>query len=292
MPPLSRQGVTLVELLVGLALLGIVSLGIHRVFVGNQRIYLAQTQRIDLHQNIRAALTILPAEFRELNAVEGDIAAMSATSITIRAMRQFAIVCARPVLGGVAAALMIRVSPFYGMRDFNPDGDSIFVYYEGDPLSREDDGWVRGRIHTVGAASETCTDAGVNSGLVLTTSLAWGTVQRPDGVVLNQLNRTGNIDVGAPVRGWETVTYRLYRAADGRWYIGQQTTNGGGIQPLVGPVRADGLTLSYFDSTGAATTAVNRVFTIGITVRADTEEPRRAAESVSTHVALRNNPRF
>jgi hypothetical protein len=275
--------VTLVELLVGLALLAIVSLGIHRVFVSNQRIYLAQTQRIDLHQNIRAALTILPAEFRELNAVEGDIAAMSATSITIRAMRQFAIVCARPVLGSVSPALMIRVTPFYGMRDFNRDSDSIFVYYEGDPLSREDDGWVRGRIRAVGAASETCAGGGANSGRLLTTNLAWGTVQRPDGVVLNQLNRTGSIDVGAPVRGWETVTYRLYRAADGRWYIGQQTANG--MQPLIGPVRSDGLALSYFDSAGAATTAVNRVATIGITVRAETQ-------GVSTRVALRNNPRF
>jgi hypothetical protein len=34
------------------------------VLVNNQRIYMAQTQRIDLSSNIRAASTILPAEFR------------------------------------------------------------------------------------------------------------------------------------------------------------------------------------------------------------------------------------
>src|SRR5207247_11402494 len=87
--PLSRgrRGFTMVELLVALVLLGIVSAALYRVLVNNQRLYMAQTQRIDLSQNIRAAGSILPAEFRELDASEGDITAMSATSITIRAMR-------------------------------------------------------------------------------------------------------------------------------------------------------------------------------------------------------------
>jgi len=39
--------------------------------------------RIDLSQNIRAASSILPSEFRELDASEDDITAMSATSISL-----------------------------------------------------------------------------------------------------------------------------------------------------------------------------------------------------------------
>jgi len=53
-----------------LVLLAIVSTAVYRVLVNNQRLYVAQTQRIDLQQNIRAAETILPAEFRELDASE------------------------------------------------------------------------------------------------------------------------------------------------------------------------------------------------------------------------------
>src|SRR5882762_1237013 len=95
---LTRRGFTLVELMIAIVLLGIVSTALYKVMLNNQRTFAAQTQRIELQQNIRAAATILPAEFRELDAADGDITAMSATSITIRAMRQLAIVCTAPVL--------------------------------------------------------------------------------------------------------------------------------------------------------------------------------------------------
>jgi len=85
---LARRGFTLIELMIALVLLGMVSAAVYKVLVNNQRVYLAQTQTIDLQQNIRAAAAILPAEFRELDASDGDIAAMGATSLQIRAMRQ------------------------------------------------------------------------------------------------------------------------------------------------------------------------------------------------------------
>src|SRR5438093_10941367 len=102
----ARRGFTMVELLVALVLLALVSAALYRVLVNNQRLYLAQTQRIDLSQNIRAASNILPAEFRELDAADGDITAMSATSISIRAMRWLSFVCIPPVLGGGNAGLI------------------------------------------------------------------------------------------------------------------------------------------------------------------------------------------
>ena len=53
----------MIELLVALVLLGIVSTAIYRVLVNNQRLYMAQTQRIDLSQNIRA-----PTRFSRRNS--------------------------------------------------------------------------------------------------------------------------------------------------------------------------------------------------------------------------------
>src|SRR2546422_7731365 len=104
-----RRGFTMVELLVALVLLGLVSAALYRVLVNNQRLYMAQTQRIDLSQNIRAAGSILPAEFRELDASEGDITAMSATSISIRAMRWLGFACNVPGLGGALNAVSVVV---------------------------------------------------------------------------------------------------------------------------------------------------------------------------------------
>ena len=51
---LTRRGFTLVELLVALVLLSIVTMGIYKVLVSNDRVYSAQTQRMELSQNIRA----------------------------------------------------------------------------------------------------------------------------------------------------------------------------------------------------------------------------------------------
>ena len=286
---------TLVELLVALVLLGIVSAGIYRVLVNNQRIYQAQTQRIDLQQNVRAAVNILPAEVRELAATEGDILAMGANSITIRAMRQLAIACQAPVLGLPAAAIMIRTEPFFSTRDFIV-GDNIFVYYEGDQATRNDDSWVPGRITAI--ANGDCPGGAVGDGRLITATLIFGTVTAPNGTVMNQFNQTGRIQSGAPIRGWEQVTYRLQQAADANWYI--YLIDASGTQPLIGPVLSNGFQLAYYDSTGAVTATPALVASIEVTVQGQTLNPirqsdgqlSRPVDSVQTRVAIRNNRRF
>jgi prepilin-type N-terminal cleavage/methylation domain-containing protein len=292
---LTRRGFTLIELLVALVLLGIVSAAIYRVLVNNQRIYQAQTQRIDLQQNIRAAVTLLPSELRELDASDGDIVAMAATSLTVRGTRQLAFICSVPVVGvpagGVAAVTMtIRADPFYNVRDFATGTDSIFVYYEGDEGTIADDGWVRGRI-TANIANLNCPDG--TAGRQLITSLFFGA---------NQIAATGRIQNGSPVRGYEPVTYSVYQAADGRWYLGYQSLSGGGVrQPLIGPLLdANGVTFDYFGVDGAVAAVPAQVAQIRITLRAQTAQSIRTAggpqryvtDSIVTTVSLRNNRRW
>jgi len=285
MPHLTRRGFTLVELLIGLVLIGIVSAGIYRVLVNNQRIFDAQTQRIEMLQNIRAGASILPAELREISASENDIRAMSATSISFRAMRQLGFLCAQPVLGVANPVLTVRQSPFYGLRAFDTTRDSILVYYEGDQQTRADDGWVIGRITAI--ANGVCPDG--RPAWLLTTSLTFGG---------GQVSQTGRIMFGSPIRGFEPVTYSLY-ASSGRNYIGI-TEGGNAIQPLVGPLLANGLEMAFFDSTGATTATQSRVASIRITLRAETQRAfrqrdasiARAVDSVTTWVSLRNNQRY
>jgi prepilin-type N-terminal cleavage/methylation domain-containing protein len=293
MRPLGSRGYTLVELLVATMLLGVVSTGIHRVLVGNQRVYHAQAQRLDLQQSVRAALAVLPAEFLELNAVDGDIQAMSATAITIRAWRQLGVTCAAPVLGlGVnALPMMIHQRLFYG-EPLDPASDSLLVFYEGDESTRGDDSWVRASLTTV--AGGVCPDGFASPSYVLTVDVAL-----PEGP---RLNRAGAIPNGAPVRAFQTITYELYQAGDGNWHLGLRP-RGGTVQPLVGPlIGSAGLLLRYFNAMGAFTAAPDSVAAIEITVRGRTAQRvhvagragglRYIVDSLITRVTLRNNPRF
>ena len=296
----SRRGFTMVELLVALVLLGLVSAALYRVLVNNQRLYFAQTQRIDLSQNIRAATNILPAEFRELDALDQDIIAMSSDSIYIRAMRWLSFVCVPPVLVGVNNGITTTVRGgtvgqpmYYGARNISPT-DSMLVYVDGDPTTRTDDYWVASTMTaTVGA---TCPAAGA-----VTAAQQPATLVTFTGNFIAGTNVPGAIPMGAPVRGYEKVTYKLYQpAGDTLWYIGFRPA-GQTMQPLIGPILPNGLTFSYFDANGNATAVRTQVARIDITVRARTTSAVRGGgtaaaavvvDSVTTSVALRNNRRF
>ena len=288
---LTHRGMTLVEILVALVLLAVVSAALYRVLLNNQRIYQAQTQRIDLQQNIRAAATILPAELREIDATDGDIKAMSSTGMLIRAMRWLGFVCAPPVLGGATngMTMTIRQQPFYGSRGINTGTDSLLIYYDGNQATRNDDNWVLAR--PTGVVAGTCPGLPVTAGLVVTMNLNLGALP----------NVAGAITTGSPVRGFEVVAYGLYQpVGDSLWYVGLRPA-GATLQPIIGPVLPGGLTLAYYDSTGTVTAIPTRVARVDITVRGRTvQKVQNAAgagksvsvDSVLTSVALRNNRRF
>lgn len=293
MPRLTRRGFTLVELLVALVLLGIVTAAIYRVLVNNQRTYQSQTQRIDLQQNIRAAATILPAEFRELNAFDGDIKSMAPESISIRAMRQFGVVCVAPVLtGGVVTGktLVLRNEMLMGSRAFLQN-DSVFVYNEGNDGTRADDGWDVARV-TAAPTAVNCPDVPPRPGTQLAVDFA--------PFAAPTVNVAGAIVVGAPVRGFEIATYKLYQAADGLWYLGLSTPTAA-LQPLIGPLTgATGVRFNYYDAAGAVTAVATNVAQIEIIVRGRTAQAIQLpsggritpVDSVVTRVALRNNRRW
>jgi prepilin-type N-terminal cleavage/methylation domain-containing protein len=296
----SPRGFTIIELLVALVLLGLVSTAIYRVLVNNQRLYMAQTQRIDLSQNIRAANTILSAEFRELDAFDGDIAAMTASSLDLRAMRWLSFVCVAPVLDGNPAGrqMIIRGNAvgtpmFFGSRYINETRDSLLIYLDGSQVTRLDDYYVPARLAAT-PGNQQCPAVGAIPAQP-------GTRVLFDGNFLPGSNIPGAITVGAPVRGFERVRYALYQpSGDTSWYIGFQPA-GQTMQPLIGPVLANGLTFQYFNAAGAVTAIRTQVARIDVTVRARTQAPvrtggqapqRAIVDSITFSVALRNNRRF
>src|SRR2546425_549271 len=215
---LARRGFTLIELMIALVLLGMVSAAVYKVLVNNQRVYLAQTQTIDLQQNTRADDIWLPAQIQSINGT--------------------GLLC----------------------NDSGPAG----------PL--------------------TVPHAGISLRM------------QPQWLANPGLNVATAITRGAPVRGFDRVSYELYQAPDGNWYLGQRNPAvGGTIQPVVGPlIGANGLTFSYYDRVGTVTADSSKVAQIQFVLRARTASPIRSSpagamaykvDSILTRVALRNNPR-
>lgn len=272
----SRRGASLVELAVALTMFGVVAAVLFRMLAANLRVYQAQTQRIDRRQSIRAAELILPAELRELDATDGDLIAIAPTSVTLRAPRQLGFVCAPA--GAGATHLTVRLRPFFGVRDFDPGTDGLLVYVAGDSADPDADAWLVGSLASL--RNGTCADGA--PARLLETSLA----------------ADDRIELGAPVRGFEVVTYRLYRGGDGEWYVGVVSGSGGTTQPVIGPVTAAGLELRYLDAASAPVGDPARVAAIEIRLWAPTAQAVRGAAGLTRQtdsavivVALRNNRR-
>ena len=285
MPSLIRRGASLPELLIALTLLGVLGATVAGVLRRTGDAYRTQTLTIDRTQSLRVATAVLPAELRELDATDGDIVMMGPAAITIRAPRQLAFLCRAPLPAGPPGvlALTVRDQPRYGLRDFNPRTDSLWVFRASNVPAGDE--WMLGSVAAV--STDSCPDGRPGRGITFVPAAG------PSGPP------NAGIPTGAPVLGFETLTYRLYRSSeDGRWYVGQQA--GTDLQPVFGPVTRDGFALTYFDSAGAVATQANRVSLIELRVRAPTVEPVRTAagnlmlpvDSVVIAVALRNNRRF
>ncbi|HET7563559.1 MAG TPA: type II secretion system protein, partial [Gemmatimonadaceae bacterium] len=88
-----RRAFTLVELLIVIAVFGLVMAAMMKVLVGQQRFYRGAAEMIDTQTNVRDAVNVLQSELRGLSASQGDILAMDASSISFYEPLGTSIVC-------------------------------------------------------------------------------------------------------------------------------------------------------------------------------------------------------
>ncbi len=287
---MNRRGFTLMELLVGLVLVSAVGLSIYQLLTTNQRLYRQQAERVDLNSTLRGAVSILPSELREANArdsMESDLAAISSTAITYKAMRSLGVLCQPPVSAAGTGTITLWRSMMYGMRGIDPTRDSILIFAERDPGTRLDNYWIHANVAT-GTVGTTC--PGAAPSLILTLTNVY-----PSGGLAHALE-------GAPIRTFEMVQVLTYTDGLGDAWLGaRQFVKGSGwsaTQPVIGPLESGGLQFAFFDSLGVATTTPSEVARIGVTVAGMTQglvrrgtSMERLVDTLGTHVALRNNTR-
>ena len=241
-----RDGFTIIELLLVLLLGSLLLGGVYDTMTRQEKAYGTFNARAGTQQDTRIGMDLLSAELRELNVAgdtagdNGDLLMATPDSIRIRAMRKFGIVCHTDQPG---QRFIVATE---GATTFSAN-DSILVYVDRDSLRASDDTWRRSKLTGVSAS--------LGCGLS-----AFGLAQAllsPD-ATRQQLQVTGGslplaqIYPGAPIRSFETLTYRVAGVGSRPWVVRVQADT---IMPLFGPVAADGgFRLAYFDTAGTELT--------------------------------------
>jgi prepilin-type N-terminal cleavage/methylation domain-containing protein len=283
-----RRGFTLVELMVALLLMTMVGTVVYKLLQSEQRVSTAQAERVMLQSSVRTGALVVPSELRELAANAGgqtDLLQIDADSITYRAARGVGFTCA-----ATSTQIKIRntaLLPFNGLRAISPGRDSLLLFVDGDPGKATDDFWVRLPVSSV--ATSTCgSDAAI-------------AVSTPDFLALLPGGLLSSVVVGGPVRTEEVMRLKSYASGGQQWVGAASLSGGDAVQPIFGPITADGFQLAYFTGDGTATNTpsavrVIRITLIGVTERAVAQggvsgPNTLLQDTLVTRVLLRNTPR-
>jgi len=283
-----RRGFTLVELMIALILMTLVGTVIFKLLNSTQRVSTAQAERMMLQASVRTGALVVPAELRELSTSTGgvtDLVHIDTDSITYRAARGVGFTCA--VTATQIKLLNTTVLPFNALRAIAPGRDSLLLFVESDSGSAIDDVWLRLPISSV--AASTCGTA---------TAIA---VNTPNFVASLPGGLLSSVRVGGPVRTDEVMRLKSYASGGQQWLGAASLSGGDAVQPILGPITANGFTLEYFTGDGTATTTQSavrmiQITLIGLTERAVAQGGISGAnvflqDTLIARVLLRNAPR-
>jgi prepilin-type N-terminal cleavage/methylation domain-containing protein len=302
----SRRGFTLAELMVSLVMFGLVSAIILGMVRSQQKFYRGATEVIDVRSQLRQAAALLPLELRSVSTVStavpagspykpsklgSDITYMSDSAVQFRATIGSGIICKKVDL---AAGAVITLVPTGVLAKGNvltswyatPAGtDTAFVFDPGTDPGAGDDQWRPYKVTLADATKKA--QCPVASGFVTSGNSPAGDDDKEqleftaiDALTPSSLLPT-SITTGSVVRFTRSVRYSIYKAPSNEWYLGYRslgpsasTLTAATIEPVSGPYRTyvaggatNGLVFTYMDSTGAATTAADKVARIDIKLR-------------------------
>ena len=255
---------------------------IYRLLNSSQRLSLAQAEQVSLQSNVRTGSLVVPNELRELNTfVAGSLAQndiilpLAADAITYRAMRGLGFLCQAPAAG----ELRIAQSSWTGLRDPAANRDDVYLFIDGDADDEADDVVAPGGHHR-------------------REQLDLAAPYRPSGSRPPRCClRSKCIHRFGPSRSWSSSC----TTPTAQWWLGARSVNPGeAVQPVLGPLTANGFQLEYLNSLGVATADEKAIKSIRVTVRGLTEDAVRhggfgamghPGDSLVTQVMLRNSIR-
>ena len=296
----THRGVTLVELLVGIVMIGIIGLALAKVFTRVMSASGAQVQIAATQGEARIGSLMLPLEFREIGydtipepgePATSDLIAIDDDRLSFYASRGVSVTCGS--LDPNRLVFQIR-RPIVGQR--MPEvTDRFLLFLEVERSNGLDDRWVEMTVRSVNLNATCDGDPAITITLAAVPELL-------PGAEMQVTNET----LGGPIRWFEAVEYAPMQDG-GEWFVGRRSLSlsEASFTPVIGPLSdAAGIDFTYYNAAGTVmdlTTADPLdVRSIGIRVTTVTDgavslagSTTRASGSFSvvTRVALRNTLR-
>lgn len=250
-----ESGFSTIEVLVYFVLALVVVTSVYKMLIGQNRLYLKQTELQDVRTSLRTAGNYLAFELRQVSAAGGDIYSMSTNGVTVRSVQGVGIVC------GIDSSTA-RLGLYATRGEFNDTAnDSVMVYAAGDD-GTDDDQWLISDIE------DTMTTGGVDT-------CAWPGSVASDITIEVDSAATVGVYVGAPLRSFHRVQYGEFYD-EGRWWLGRKVGAAASYDKLTGPLRSptdSGLVLVYYDQTGNITADSSQVSYVDIVLRGESHRP-------------------
>lgn len=279
---LTRAGFTLVEILIALALAGVVAAAIARTLARQQRFFWSAGAILDVRAQLRDGADVLAGDLRGASVARYGIRAADDSMIEVFATIATSVACAAPVGASVALPpqVLARRNSLTSMLVQPDTGDLALLY--GIPAGIPDSGrWETHRIasFTSRSAAATCP---ASSGFTSPADVSTGNAY----LLTLAAAPSGAVRKGAPIVFLRRVRYSLYRSSDGEWYLGYRRCNVmsaacGAIQPVSGPYRpysrspgSSGVSFRYYDESGTGMTApAGVVGRVDVVLRSQTARP-------------------
>ena len=296
----ARRGLSLVEIMVALVVLGIVATGIMTVVMRQQQFYRSATEVIDTRSQIRQAASVVPVDVRGVSSVGGDILNMSDSSLDVRGNIGSALVCSHTPNSITIPPLNLANGRYFTTFLTRPKVNDVLLIFDELTPGNQDDDWVPYTIASIDSANSGCTnftDATLDNGKFRY-------------VYTFTTNLSPTIVDGAPLRMARGVKYSIYKSpSDGLWWMGYRECRGNGsncdaVQPVSGPYKPyvpndtinSGVSFVYRDSTGAITTNKANVARVELFIHGQTQgsvalgggKQKPYSDYMKVTIALRN----
>lgn len=255
-----RPAFSLPEILVSIAIAGVITGAIVTTLIRQQRFYVAANEILGVRAQLRDAADVLASDIRGAAVASYGVPLMSDSAIEIYTSIGTSIACAAPsgLSIGLAPSVLANGNTLTSLLATPDTADlaSIYTIPGGNIDSAK---WETRRIAGFSSRALSSTCASSTGFTTLADASAGAT-----GYQLTLASATATSPrKGAPIRFIRRSRYSIYKSSDGLWYLGYRRCNVSGppscaaIQPLSGPYRpygkrgnGSGLFFRYFNAAG------------------------------------------